>query len=372
MMNNLPLSIKYRPKKLAEVVGQEAVVKILANSIKSNNLHHAYLFQGHTGSGKTSVARIFAASINSPLGPTLDPERDSDLVKKIYDGKCFDIIEIDAASNRGIEDVRELRNRIQYSPTECRCRFVIIDECHALTGAAAEAALKMIEEPPRDVIFILATTDAQKLKATIHNRCLPLRFNKVHWNQIFGHLISVAKKESMDFEENALKIAARVSGGSIRNALQNLQLLATYVGSSKITEVIASQVLSAVDDNKYFELIDCVIKNNAGEAMRILDVILGDGKDVVEIIKGIVAHLRNLLVISTASSTNGLLFLTEEEKKKYIFQRQGVSIELIVEMMTFLQEVNKGLMLNMNAQILLETFIVKSIIFAARANKLTT
>ena len=215
-MSNDILVDKYRPKKLSEIVGQDHVVRILENSIKEGKFHHAYIFAGNFGCGKTSAARVFAASLNDPKGVTLEPNLESGLVKSIFEGKSADVLEIDAASAGSIDGVRTLKDKIQYAPIECRYRFVILDEAHRLSGAAAEAALKMIEEPPPETIFILATTDPQKLKDTIHSRCLTLRFSQVSWDRTFQHLKMIADAEGFDYEDNALRVAARRAVGETR------------------------------------------------------------------------------------------------------------------------------------------------------------
>lgn len=368
-MDKDALALKYRPKKIADLVGQDHVKQVLTNSIKKNKCHHAYIFAGKFGCGKTSTARIFAASVNNPSGMSLDPDLDNDLVRRIYAGKHPDIKELDAAATRSIDDIREIKQEIQFNPLECRKRFVVIDEAHRLTGAAAEAALKMIEEPPKNCIFILCTTDPEKLKDTIHSRCLPLRFNKIPWSLAFQHLKVVAKAEGIEFEEQALKIAARKSKGSMRNALQNLQMLITFAGGEGITTEIAQKALSAVDEGHYFDLVDSIIKPDAGEAMRIIDMMIADGRDVGEVLDGFVGHLRNLMIIKTCPSTKGLIYLTEEEKKRFVYQLEKLQplanpAMFLIEMIEYLGKVNEGINLNLNPQTMLESLVVRSIMRA--------
>lgn len=735
-MSKDAFALKYRPKKIADLVGQDHVRQILTNSIKNNKYHHAYIFAGKFGSGKTSAARIFAASLNDPKGASLEPDLESDIVKKIFTGKHPDVIELDAATTRSIDDIRDIKQAIRYNPIECRKRFVIIDECleghckistdignipistivsnrlkplvksynhdtgkiefrpitnwfknsgktvysvsfegagniccsdghlfatpngykalrelqegdvvyrsgrqlsyiekqvilgsllgdmsiqrnksqslrfkdsdkcrcrikmvhgesqfdyidfkrnlfqsvdfnkrdflhsgfdgydpkpmrtyvsrtsaafssvydlvikktdskskkkvsrewldclddmglaiwymddgsigirklkdgsvscsislhtsgftnkenqiiadwllakgykvsvvsagskkeiwkidlssessmkfataiapyvpesmryklppgmpafqpelyecdeviesvveekilkieesgyrgvtydievegnhnyfangtlvhncHRLTGAAAEAALKMIEEPPENCIFILCTTDADKLKDTIHSRCLALRFNKIAWNLIFQHLKMVADAEGLEYDEKALKIAARKSKGSLRNALQNLQMLVTFAGGEPITAEIGKNALFAIDETHYFELVDAIIKPDAGDAMRIIDAMISDGREVGEVLDGLVGHIRNLLIIKTCPSTKGLLYLTDDEKKRYVHQLNAIpgndKAQLLVEMFEYITEASRGIALNLNPQTMFEAFVVRSII----------
>lgn len=367
-------ALKYRPKKLADVIGQEAATRVLVNSIKSGDIHHAHIFAGHFGCGKTSTARIYAASLNNPKGISLEPDLNSPLVQSIFEGKHPDVREMDAAALGRIDDIRDVKENIQYSPIECRYKFVIIDEAHRLTGAAAEAALKMIEEPPPETIFILCTTDPQKLKETIDSRCMALWFNKVSWDQIYGHLKNVADQEKMNYDDLALKIAARRAKGSVRNSLQNLQMIMTYAGKEKITQEVALAALGAINESHYFDMVDAILKPDAGSAMRVLDQLLSGGRDVGEVLDGLVGHLRNLLVITTCSSTSGLLYLTDDEKKKFVHQiaalpAEGKAIMLISYMIDLLAEVNRGIAMNVHPQTLLENFAVKSIVYNAGLKK---
>jgi len=363
------LANKYRPKKIADLIGQDSVVKILTNSINTGRLHHAYIFAGKYGCGKTSSARIFAASVNNKGGMSLSPNLDDPDIQAIFEGKSLDIMEFDAGSKGKIEEIRDLKEQIRYAPINCKYRFIIIDEAHRLTGAAAEAALKMIEEPPANTIFILCTTNPEDLKDTIQSRCLPLRFNKVPWDQIYSNLVKVANAEKYDFEETALRLAAKLSKGSVRNSLQNLQTLATFAGAQKITLQLAQEALAAVDENKYFDLVDMILKPDAGSSMRIIDQILSDGKDVSDILDGLLQHIRNLLIIKTAKDTTKLLFLAEEEKKKYVHQSQNININLLLYMIDNVADVAKGINFNINPQTMLEKFVICSIIYSRTENK---
>jgi DNA polymerase-3 subunit gamma/tau len=363
------LANKYRPRKISDLIGQDAVVRILSNSILNNNLHHAYIFSGNFGCGKTSAARLLAACINNKDGITVSPNLEDADIQEIFEGKSSDINEIDAASSRSIDGIRALKEQIRFAPIKLKYRVVIIDEAHRLTGEAAEAALKMLEEPPVNVIFILCTTDADKLISTIHSRCVNLRFSKVSVEQLIINLRRIVQNEKIDIDDNALRIAARLSKGSVRNSLQNLQAMIAYSNGQKITSEIAQASLAAVDENKYFELVDAILKPDAGEGMRTIDSILGYGRDIGEVLDGLVGHIRTLLVIKTAKDTAKLLFLTEEEKKKYIYQSNLVTTPLLLYMIELIVEVYKSISVNANPQIMLEKFIICSIIFSRTENK---
>jgi len=367
------LATKYRPKRLADIIGQKQATRILENSITNRDLHHAYIFAGNFGCGKTTSARVFAACMNDPGGVTLEPNLDSKVVQAIFEGKHIDVTELDAAACGKIEEIRDLRNSIQFAPIECRYRFVLLDEAHRLSGAAAEAALKMIEEPPPETIFILCTTEPQKLKQTIDSRCLTLRFSKVPWDLIFSHLKNIAKSEKLDVEDQALRVAARKSKGSVRNALQNLQMISTFAGGKKITRDMALNALAAVDDRYYFDLVDSILKPDAGDAMRVIVSLLEGGRDIGEVLDGLVGHLRNLLIISTCTSTEGLVFLADDEKKQLLHQKSnmpaGQTVRMITEMLNEIGKINREVAFNMNPQVMLEKFAVESIIIGSGLKK---
>lgn len=356
---NDALALKYRPKKLADVVGQDHVVQTLTNAIK--NLHHGLLFSGSFGCGKTSCARIVAAMLNCEKGVSTEPCGECTLCKQIFLGQCGDVREVNAADNRKIDDIRFLIDYAKERPLLCRTKVIIMDECHALTPDAAEGALKLIEEPPSNVIFILCTTDAQKMKATIHSRCMPFRFSKVAWPEILTHLKKVSELEKLKVEEGALRLAARLSKGSLRNSLNNLQQLLTYAGANPITTDLAQKALGSVSDTDYFEFIDAVIAKDACSGMKIIQNIFAAGQDVESVTNGMLEHLRNLLVLTSCQNTAGLLHLSDEEKKRYIHQYAKVSINLVVAMIRMLYEVTAKVVVNLNPQTLYETFLVQSI-----------
>lgn len=358
---NEALALKYRPKKLADLVGQEHVAQTLSNALSNNAIHHAYLFSGPFGCGKTSAARILAAMLNCEKGPTLEPCGECVLCKQIFSGECTDIKELNAAGNRGIDDIRNIADYAATRPLMAKWKVIILDECHSLTREAVESALKLIEEPPPNVVFILCTTDAQKMKATIHSRCMPFRFAKVSWPQILGHLKSIAEKENINAEEGALRLAARLSKGSMRNAVNNLQLLLTFSGNNPITADMAQKALGAVSDNDYFGLVDAIVAPDAAKGIKIVQSIFTQGQDVEQAVNGLLEHLRNLMVLTTCENTSGLLYLSDEDKKRYTHQYAKLSVDMIVEMMSLVYEITRGVAYNISPQVLFEQFVVKSI-----------
>ncbi len=368
MQNNV-LANKYRPKKIAEIIGQESVTTILKNSIETGVFHHAYIFAGAYGCGKTTSARVLAVSINNPSGTTLDPDPNTETYKSIMEGRHPDVLEIDAASAGSVDAIREIKSNAQYAPINARMKIIIFDEAHRLSGAAAECALKMIEEPPSNTIIILATTDPDKLKDTIHSRCMSLRFNKVNTDKIFTHLKNVADKENFVYEDSAIRVAAKKAKGSIRTSLQNLQTIKTYAGNNKITHEIAINALSAINESFYFDIVDSILKPDMSAGMLSIDSLLSDGRNIGDVLDGLVGHLRNLMIITTCPSTDGLIQASEEEKKKYMHQLSKMperkSFALISGMISEISNVARQVSFNMNPQIMLETFLLNSVVLAA-------
>jgi DNA polymerase-3 subunit gamma/tau len=361
---------KYRPQKLQDVVGQDSAVRILTNAFKSNDLYSCFLFGGHLGSGKTTTARILAAMENCEQGPSLEPCGECRTCKEIFNGQSSDIREINAASDNGIDVIRRLEDFVSTPPMYAKVKYVILDEFHRMSRQAADSALKLFEEPPPNVRFVLCTTDVQKLIGTINSRALPLRFVKIPWVVIIEHLKTICKKENIFASEDALKLISRKADGSLRMALRNLQICKLYAGAdAEISEDSAQIALGSISDNSYFDLMNCILTKDAMNAIKSVQSIFMGGYDVEQAISGITEYLRTMMVITTCQSTAGLLYLTEEEKKKYIHQVKKMSIELITEILGLLYEVNKGIALNINPQTLLEAFAIKSMFVVAKKER---
>jgi len=311
----------------------------------------------------TSVARIIAAMENCEKGIALEPCGDCDNCKAILSGRSYDVREIDAASNRGIEDIRSLHNSIYEAGIQCRTRYVILDECHSLTGFAAEAALKMIEEPPAHVRFILATTDPHKIKDTIQSRCIMWKFKKVNWLELYNHLKLICKKEDIEYEDAALKIISKYSKGSVRNSVQNLQTVMNFIGKGVVTLEEAKKSLFAVEEDKYFELIDAILENRGDKTFIIINDILKDGKEADIILDGLYNHLNNILLVKKCKNDLSEFSLTDDEIKRYELQSSKfVSPLHMVKMMNLMAKVGFGLNVNMNPQALLNQFAYESML----------
>ena len=361
MSIEIPLSIKYRPKKLSEVIGQPVIVKAFTNAFKNKTLHHAYILAGAYGTGKTTTARIVAAMDNCEKTSSLEPCGKCRNCQEIFEGKSFDVREIDAASNRGIDDVRAIHKNLYSSPIQCKVKYVLIDEVHSLTGYAAEAALKMIEEPPDHTRFILCTTDPHKLKDTIHSRCILWAFNKVSWTEIYNHLCNISKKENLEYEEMALKTMAKMAKGSVRDSLQNLQTVVNYVGSDKITDEQVREALGTIDEKLYFDLIEAILSTDILKCYQIIDVIFRTGKEAGIVINDMYSYLNNLLKAKFCKNNLSDFSLTEEEIKRYIYQANKMKGELILKIMNLMNKVGFSISVNLNPRDSFDQFVVEAV-----------
>ncbi len=354
------LALKYRPKKLSEVIGQPIVVKAFTNAFKSHTLHHAYILAGNFGCGKTTVARIVAATENCKKGGK-DPCGECSNCVAIFAGKSLEVKEMDAGSSGGVDDIRALHESLYQYPVECRTKYVIIDEAHDLSRAGAEASLKMIEEPPKFVRFILCTTEPQAFKDTIHSRCIMWGFNKVSWPELFDHLKMVAKKEGLTCDDRALQIAAKASKGSVRNCLQHLQTIMNYVGNEAITVESTIEALGVIDTVLYFELADAIFDQNTVKAFLTINRLFIDGKEAKIIINGLYEHLNNLLICRTCSNDLDKFDFTQEEIKRYVHQNSKTNGNILLKMMSYVGQISFDIEYNLNPAQSFNKFAIESI-----------
>lgn len=306
-MANIVLYRKYRPKTFGEVVGQEHIVQTLKNAVTMNLVSHAYLFSGPKGSGKTSLARLLAKAVNCPsaaLGVNKskgEPCNKCSACEEINQGRSLDLIEIDAASNRGIEEVRDLKEGIKFSPAKLKYKVFVIDEAHQLTKEAGNALLKMLEEPPSHAIFILATTELHKMVPTIASRCQRFDFRKLTVPEITEKLQEIAKLENAKIEKAALELIALNSEGAMRDAESLLDKVLTFQLGSDIKEGITAQtvkeLLGIVDLNIVADFTQLLLEKKAGEAVDFLNKNLEDGMDPQEFAKHLIRYLRYALVL---------------------------------------------------------------------------
>lgn len=329
-MTYLSLARKYRPQDFDEVVGQEHIATTLTNAISMGRVAHAYLFTGPRGVGKTSMARILAKSLNCEKAPASKPCGACPSCREISGGSGMDVIEIDGASNRGIDEIRNLKENIKFASMRGKFRIYIIDEVHMLTSEAFNALLKTLEEPPLHVKFIFATTKPYKVLATIVSRCQRFDFRKISIPGITDKLKEIREKEKLDINDEAIFLIAKASDGSLRDAEVILdQLLAFAKGEVRPGDVV--KVLGLLEQDVLFEIADCITNDNKEKILNLIDHLVNSGKDPVFITSSIIGHMRNLLVARTIKEEDRLrLALSEEEYRKLRAQAGKFSIDEIL------------------------------------------
>ncbi len=316
----------YRPETFDELIGQEHIVKILKNQIKSGTVGHAYLFCGTRGTGKTTTARLLAKALNC-TGDGEKPCGECAACKAIAAGSFLDVTEMDAASNNGVDDVRILREEVNFPPAVGRNKVYIIDEAHMLTTQACNALLKTLEEPPANTVFILATTDPNKLPATILSRCIRLDFRRVSEEQLSARFAQICKEIGVDADADALSLIASNADGSVRDGLSLLDRCTA--GQTRLTRDDVLFLLGMAGVETHIALTDAVMKKDAGEALTILARVLAEGKETNQFARDWMEHLRNLLIIRFTRHPENVLNLSSENVERLKDQSQKCDTELL-------------------------------------------
>ncbi len=328
-MKYIALYRKYRPQVFEEVVEQETVVRILQEALKQKRIAHAYLFAGPKGTGKTSIARIFAKGLNCESGPTPHPCMKCEQCISITNGTNLDVIEIDAASNRGIDEIRDLKEKVKYAPVSARYKVYIIDEAHMLTMQAFNALLKTLEEPPENVVFILATTEPEKIPATILSRCERFYFKRISVKGLVEKIKDVASKENIEIVDAAALLIARFSTGSLRNALSLLDQAATMFDS--ITEENVRTLLGMPGEEVFYEFLKSIIDKNAQRALRIVKNMQDSGKDSKIFVNEFLSYVQELIDAKILGIDDVREEVGEETAKLLLEQAKYVSIKKLTE-----------------------------------------
>jgi DNA polymerase-3 subunit gamma/tau len=350
---------RHRPRTFAEVVGQEPVVRTLRNAVQRDSVHHAYLFVGSRGTGKTSMAKILAACLNCERGPTIEPCGTCDSCVSIAAATSLDVIEMDAASNNSVDDIRELRDSVAYAPVSGRRKVYILDEAHMLSTAAWNAFLKTLEEPPPNTVFVLATTEANKVPATVVDRCHRFDFHRPTVEQIASVVRRAAQAESIEIPPAAVAALARSATGSFRDALGTLEQIVTYSGSEIALEDVLA-VLGVADARLLEETVDAVATGDAARALRALEECVEQGRDAASFASDLEVRARELLVVQVLDELPPELSLTPEADAALSAQAERVEHATVVRLLELLGEAMEGVRAGADARTRLELALVKA------------
>lgn len=348
----------YRPRTFEDVVGQEHIVKTLKNQIKNNNIGHAYLFSGTRGTGKTSTAKIFARAVNCLHPINEGPCNECEICRDTLNDNIMDVVEIDAASNNSVDDIRELRESVKYTPSKAKYKVYIIDEVHMLSQGAFNALLKTLEEPPSYVIFILATTEPHKIPATILSRCQRFDFKRVSSKDIAARMAYICEKEDIEVEDKALNLIARNSQGALRDALSILDQCMSF-GNDKILYNDVIELLGTVNIDELFELSQAIIDENTKKSLQILNEFVIWGKDIRNLINDLIDHFRNIMVCKVSKDLDEIISLPEENINQLKEQAKTIDINSLIRILNILSETQDNMKSSSNTRILAEVTIMK-------------
>ena len=358
-MSYLALYRKYRPTGFDGIIGQEHVVKTLVNQIETGRLGHAYLFTGTRGTGKTSTAKIFAKAINCEHPVNGSPCGKCAACKALSDPANIDVIEIDAASNNGVNEIRELRDNVQFPPVSCKYKVYIIDEVHMLSGAAFNALLKTLEEPPKHAVFILATTEAHKLPATILSRCMRFDFKLVPTDKIAQLISEIYDEQGKRYTKEAVFAIAKAGEGSIRDALSIADTAISY-GDGELTYEDVNEILGSSNAELITLFIEKVLSGDSGEVLRITESLASLGKSMGVLTKDLTGLLRDLLIVKTCKTANAILGLPENRFKELKTIADGVSEARIIRVLEIFAETENALRYTTHPRVVFETAAVKA------------
>jgi DNA polymerase-3 subunit gamma/tau len=351
---------RHRPRTFADVVGQEHVVRTLRNAVEQGQVHHAYLFVGSRGTGKTSMAKILAACLNCAEGPTTSPCGKCDSCVSIANATSLDVIEMDAASNNSVDDIRDLREKVAYAPVSGRHKVYILDEAHMLSPQAWNAFLKTLEEPPPRTIFVLATTEAQKVLPTVVDRCHRFDFGRPTVEQVASVLERVAAQEGIDIEKGALALVARHATGSFRDALGTLEQLVTYAGGRAIEAPDVLAVLGVADAEQLFDAVDAIIARDPARALRAAAKLADSGRDAGQLLRDLEVHGRELLAVQVLGDVPPEFQVTPERDIRLAEQATALSDTDAVRLLDLVSAALDATANGAQAQIQLELVLVKA------------
>ena len=358
-MSYMALYRKFRPGEFEDVKGQDHISQTLQNQIKANRIGHAYLFCGTRGTGKTSVAKIFAKAVNCERPLNGSPCGECETCRAISEGRSMNVIEIDAASNNGVDNIREIREEVAYRPTEGKYKVYIIDEVHMLSIGAFNALLKTLEEPPEYVIFILATTEAHKIPITILSRCQRYDFKRISIDTISRRLLDLMEREQVEVEERAIRYIAKAADGSMRDALSLLdQCIAFYLGQ-KLTYDHVLEVLGAVDTEVFSRLLREIISRDVGKVLKSVEELVMQGRELGQLTTDFTWYLRNLLLAKSSDNMEDVLDVSSENLAQLKEEAQLIENDTLIRYIRIFSELSNQLKYATQKRVLLEVALIK-------------
>lgn len=358
---------KYRPKTFEEIVGQDHITKTLANQIKNNQIGHAYLFTGSRGTGKTSTAKIFARAINCTNSANGSPCYNCDTCKALGEANNVDVIEIDAASNNRVDEIRDIREKVKFLPVNGKYKVYIIDEVHMLTESAFNALLKTLEEPPSHIVFILATTEVHKLPATILSRCMRFDFHLISSEVLINQLKQIFAAENVTCEEDAYTLIAKAAEGSDRDMLSIADCLVAYCkGNIKTQDVL--NILGNTGHETYLKICQSINTKDVGTALETLDALEKQGKNMSVVAKDITLCFRNLLVAKTCNTANKMLGFSSDIFQKYQTLANTYEVKDLMDNMKIFSAIESELKYALSPKTLIETAIISCLSASEKKN----
>jgi len=358
-MEHQSLYRKWRPQTFEDIIGQRHITQTLINAISLNRISHAYIFSGPRGVGKTTTARILAKSLNCEKGPTPHPCNKCERCIRITNGYSMDVMEIDGASNNGVDSIRELRNKVNFAPAEGKYKIYIIDEVHMLSQGAFNALLKTLEEPPSHVIFIFATTDPHKIPSTILSRCQWFNFRRISLADIMAKLKMIVEDEKLNIDDKTLNIIARSSTGSMRDAESALDQIIAYCGKD-ITSQSVREVLGIIEEEVFFEFLEAIIKNETLKGIEIINRTSDLGEDASQFIKNLMEYVHNLSLAKVCQKEIlNLKGIFTEDRERLLKQSKTIKLEKLFNIVDYLAEAERKMRYTRHPWILLEMLVVK-------------
>ncbi len=357
-MSHISVYRRWRPQTFEEVIGQQRITRTLQNAIRAGRITHAYLFAGHRGTGKTTVARILAKALNCAQGPTPNPDNTCAVCQGINQGSSLDVIEIDGASHTQVDHIRDLKEKIVLAPTEGRYKVYIIDEVHMLSTSAFNALLKTLEEPPPHAVFVLVTTEPHKIPATVASRCQRFDFRRVPLAEIEARLRRIAEAEKFAIDDRALRHIARIADGSVRDAESVLDQLSSYKDEGITTEDILT-ILGAPAEETLSALVDALLRRDPVEVLRIASGLIDEGKESRQIMRTLLEHFRDLLIAKVAQDPAGVLDTTPERLTTLQHQATGAELGDLLRALKILSDADVEARAHSQPRLLLEISLIR-------------